>query len=373
MINRENYLDVKEYLRFKVEVQQRDQLSINLIYSQLKLVLRWLDDCPFANAPTKRPVLSKWVASLELAHKPGVKVSGKWVTDVCDTARAFFKWLCLQNPHKYSALSLAWIATLVPGRLLEDPPEERNVVTLHIVRQLIAVKCNPDDLVLKRDKAAAAFLFLSGMRATAFVSLPLKCVDITRHEVRQYPTLGVRTKNGKAAKTALLNIPDLLEVVDEWDTYIRAHASPDDLWYAPMRWASTLNASIQNQIIAQKVEDVPRHRAQALRRGLRVLFQMAEVPYMHPHLFRHGHAVYGLKNANTMAEYKAVSMNLMHSNIGITDGIYAELPGEDVKETIRRLGQNANGADRVSSVAIDQLATLLLQRMSELKGDRVSA
>ena len=46
---------------------------------------------------------------------------------------------------------------------------------------------------------------------------------------------------------------------------------------------------------------------------------------------------------------------------------------EDVKVTIRRLRQDANGADRVSSVAIDQLAALLLQRMSELKADRVSA
>ncbi len=72
MINRENYLRVREYLKYKAEVQQRDQLSINLIYSQLKLVLRWLDDCPFANAPAKRPVLSKWVASRELTNKPGV-------------------------------------------------------------------------------------------------------------------------------------------------------------------------------------------------------------------------------------------------------------------------------------------------------------
>ena len=372
MINRENYLRVREYLKYKAEVQQRDQLSINLIYGQLKLVLRWLDDCSFADAPAKRPVLSKWVASLEVANKPGVKVSGKWITDVCDTTRAFFKWLCLQDPRTYTVVNPAWIATLVPGRLLEEPPEERNVVTLDIVRQLIAVNCDPDDPALKRDKAAAAFLFLSGMRATAFVSLPLKCVDIAQRDVRQYPTSGVRTKNGKAANTALLNIPDLLEVVEEWDTYIRARASSDDLWYAPMRWACTTNMLIQNQVIAQKVDDVSKHRAQSLRRALRVLFQMAGMPYMHPHLFRHGHAVYGLKNANTMAEYKAVSMNLMHSNIGITDGIYAALPSDDVKEIIGRLGQNVSGTISVSSVNIDQLATMLLQRMSELKGDRAS-
>ena len=367
MINRENYRAVKTYLKFKAEVQQRDQLSINLIYGQLKVVLRWLDEYSFDDASDKRPVLPRWVASLDLANQPGVKVSGKWVTDVCDTARAFFKWLQLQDPYRYGPLLLAWVETLVPGRIVEEPPAERTVVTPDMVRQLIAVKCDPADIALKRDKAATAFLFLSGMRATAFVSLPLKCVDLAAREVRQFPTDGVRTKNLKAAKTALLNIPDLLKVVEEWDTFIRSKSPLDSLWYAPMRWSPTANGLSQNQIIVQKAVDAPQHRAQALRRALRVLFQMAELPYMHPHLFRHGHALYGLKLAHTMAEYKAVSMNLMHSHIGITDGIYAMLSDDDLKETIGRLGQQVSDAGNVSREAIDQLAILLLQRMSEIK------
>jgi integrase len=397
MINRENYLAVKDYLKFKVEVQQRDQLSVNLIYSQLKLVLRWLDDCPLTDAPAKRPVLPKWVAALDLVYKPGVKVSNQWVKDVCDTTRAYVKWLRVQDPSKYSVLSLSWLETLVPGRILEEPPEERQVVTPDMVRKLIAIKGDPADTALKRDKAAAAFLFLSGMRATAFVSLPIECVDIAKRDVRQYPTQGVRTKNRRAAKTTLLNIPDLLDVVQEWDTYIRATSSPDDLWYAPMRWACTTNVLIQNQVIAQKAETVPPHRAQSLRRAFRVLFQLADLPYMHPHLFRHGHAVYGLKNSNTIEEYKAVSMNLMHSNIGITDTIYAMLPSNDMKAAIEHLGHHVREANPmspdaahqlailkdaieqlghtvseashiVSPDAVHQLAILLIQHLSDLKG-----
>lgn len=80
------------------------------------------------------------------------------------------------------AISPLWIETLVPARLPETPPEERRVVTLEIVRALIAVKHEPNDLALWRDKAAAAFLFLSGMRAAAFVSLPLKCVSVAQRE-----------------------------------------------------------------------------------------------------------------------------------------------------------------------------------------------
>lgn len=54
------------------------------------------------------------------------------------------------------------------------------------------------------------------MRATAFGTLPIKCVDIAARKVSQLPTMGVKTKNRKAAITTLLDIPDLLEVVTDW-------------------------------------------------------------------------------------------------------------------------------------------------------------
>jgi hypothetical protein len=47
--------------------------------------------------------------------------------------------------------------------------------------------------------------------------------------------------------------------------------------------------------------------------------------------------VYGLLKAQTMADYKAVSMNLMHHDIKITDSIYAPILSEEVKERIAGL------------------------------------
>ena len=40
------------------------------------------------------------------------------------------------------------------------------------------VQVAPDDIATRRDKASAAFLFLSGARATAFCTLTLECVNI---------------------------------------------------------------------------------------------------------------------------------------------------------------------------------------------------
>lgn len=40
-----------------------------------------------------------------------------------------------------------------------------------------------------------------------------------------------------------------------------------------------------------------------------------------PHKFRHGHAVYALKMAKYVSTLKAVSQNLMHADLSITDGV----------------------------------------------------
>jgi hypothetical protein len=44
-----------------------------------------------------------------------------------------------------------------------------------------------------------------------------------------------------------------------------------------------------------------------------------------------------------MADYKAVSMNLMHKDIRITDGIYAPLLGDEVRERVARLSRSPAG------------------------------
>ena len=61
------------------------------------------------------------------------------------------------------------------------------------------------------------------------------------------------------------------------------------------------------------------------------------IPYKSPHKLRHGHAIFGLKHANTMEDMKAVSLNLMHSSITITDSIYTKLNAEGINTTITRM------------------------------------
>lgn len=78
-------------------------------------------------------------------------------------------------------------------------------------------------------------------------------------------------------------------------------------------------------------------RVQALHKRLRLLFKKSNIDFKSAHKFRHGHAVFGIKHCTTMAEYQALSRNLMHKNIKITDEIYAGINLQERKQLLSKL------------------------------------
>jgi len=82
------------------------------------------------------------------------------------------------------------------------------------------------------------------------------------------------------------------------------------------------------------------------------------LPYHSAHKFRHGHAVYGIKNSKDIGDLKTVSMNLMHSNLSITDGVYGVLSTLEVSKRILELG-NHTSIETISQIDIaNQLINL---------------
>ena len=87
------------------------------------------------------------------------------------------------------------------------------------------------------------------------------------------------------------------------------------------------------------------------------------LPYHSPHKFRHGNAVYSIMRTKDIAGLKAVSQNLMHSNLSITDGVYGVLSENNVKEQIKILGKN-DGANKAGDQ--EQLRILIKQLLENL-------
>jgi integrase len=94
-------------------------------------------------------------------------------------------------------------------------------------------------------------------------------------------------------------------------------------------------------------------------------FDKVGLPYHSPHKFRHGHAVYALKNAKDISALKAVSQNLMHANLSITDGVYGVLSGMDVKGEIDELGKKLVSDNSTEIEELKSLVKLLLLRLGD--------
>ncbi len=329
MINRENWKAVRLYLQYRREVDLISKSSQRLEESWLRHLLEWADDVQFLNVSKIRPSFPQYI--LTARRHGNDSLSSVYVTHVIRCAHRFFRWL-INHRRGFSSVSAVWLDTLkVRGMVIEHVDHE--IVTIEEIRAIVSAPVQT--IRDRRIRASAVFWFLSGIRVGAFVTLPLVAVDLDTLTVKQFPRLGVRTKFKKHATTFLLDIPDLLEVVQAWDKEVRAAGSR--FWFATV--------SPETGFIDSSVETVGIHRGIRARKDLQAWLSQVGLPYHSPHKFRHGHAVYALKNAKDISALKAVSQNLMHANLSITDGVYGILSDMDVKAEIHALGKSRKDDD----------------------------
>ncbi len=329
MINRENYLDVKKYMAYLKDVCQNDDRTIATLRPRLKHLMEWADGTRFSSAQKVKPTFPVYLAGLkDDDDQPSIGTAH--FASCCKTARAFFKWARDEYPRTYKDVDLNWIVSIKPPKSRSEQSEVKTREYYKVEEVIQLVTCEVDSIMLRRMQAAVAMLFLSGMRIGAFVSLPIKCVDLVNMQVSQLPAMGVNTKNHKAAVTTLLNIPELVEVVKRWDDFLRSRVPDHILWYVP--FTHDLQPASVNPT-KERIET----RQDNFRDDLKQLCEIAGVIYKSAHKFRHGHTVWALKRAKDMEQLKAISQNLMHANIGITDGIYGNLERNDVHQTISSL------------------------------------
>lgn len=346
MIDKKNWKLTKQYLDYRLRVDQITKGSLLKEQTHLRYLLQWADNRSFRDAPSIRPTFPEYMLSSRLDGEQA-KLSGVYVKKTLATARLFFTWLS-DNEMGYKRIKQAWVRTLKVKRLL-DAPKTREAVSLDEILAIAAQDART--LFERRARAAAVFLFLSGMRIGAFVSLPIQAVDILNRKVIQYPNLGVRTKNKKFGITYLLDVPELLKVVQEWDDEIRAILPLNGLWFAPL--------SPETGKIDPVVVSIGEHRSTLARRNIKEWMESNGLPYHSPHKFRHGHIQYGLANSKNIADYKAVSMNVMHSSMEITDAFYSNLNDSEIQNRISGLTKK----DRLSDdTEIDRLIEFLVRQ-----------
>jgi integrase len=312
--------------------------------------------CPlFLDAKNIKPAFPVYLLAARNDGRPK-QLAPATMKKACEYARDFLTWCAREQPVKYKGLSVAWIDTIRPARSrgMQTELKAHEYYTLEDMLKIAAI--DAPDLKLKRDRAAACFLFLSGMRADAFCTMPISCVDLKAGRVSQVPASGVRTKNRKAAITTLLQIPILIAIVQEWDGIVRA--LPHNVnWYTKITNDKARFTGIRSE---------SRGSVMLLERGIKAICEAAGVRYLSPHKFRHGHAIYGISRVKDIKGLKALSQNLMHSSVSITDGIYGNLVEDDIYLEISQLAVSTEkpaGAPDLAS-QVSQLLEFLQRKQA---------
>ena len=268
--------------------------------------------------------------------------SQKKIILVC---KAFLDWARGSKAKGTRKISQKSLKGFVPPKIPASASDPISV-SLDEILKIISFDFG-DDYVYIRDLAAMCFAFLSGARPGAIATAPILAIDLNNMRFRQEPNLGVKTKNGKSALTFLLPIPELVAVVKRWDDIVRSNLPDTALWYPPLdsHWGVSEFTTGQ----------AGKNRNHAILDRFSVIYEKAGMGelYKSPHKFRHGHAVYSLSRCKNMAEYQAVSRNLMHSSLAITDKVYA------VIEQKERQGMIASFTPKYEPVVETDLDTYL--------------
>ena len=197
---------IEEFCIYLLEVEQLSLNSVNNIRGRLMHFVDWLGEASILDAPHRHPGFAEYLKSAR-RDGWGRPLSHYYSVRVVRSVKRFLKWL-MAHHEGFDSVSPAWIGSLKPPRSTIESPSPKAVL---FERILEIAKAPAEQLWEKRIQAAVCFMFLSGIRVGAFVTLRPLTIEMESLTVKQLPSLGVRTKNSKAAITYLLNIEETLD------------------------------------------------------------------------------------------------------------------------------------------------------------------
>lgn len=185
-INRENYVLLTKYLDYRQDVSRLSDLSLRLEKTWLTHYLLWADKKSFKQAQNIRPSFLTYLDTARLASDDTSQFSHEYIRKMLSSGRRFFLWVRM-NVQGYRSIDIRWINTLLIPNTNRAPKPKKKVMKRDIVslNEIMAMAKAPAiTLFEKRAKATAAFLFLSGIRVTAFTTLPIKAINLEELSVQ---------------------------------------------------------------------------------------------------------------------------------------------------------------------------------------------
>ena len=280
-----------------------------------------------------------------LANKPSNTPTGKLSVVSRDNyirrVKKFFSWLSGQPGYKSKVLEseVEYLRLSNKDTKAARSGTTKQMPTFEQAKTIIT-SIKIENEIDRRDRALLSLALITGMRIDALISLRMKSYDEGEKKIDQNPGDGVRTKNSKRITTTFFHVgwEDPERHFVEWYEHLKSKGfGPDD----PI-FQATLNGFGETRFEGSK-KSVGKDFWNGTGSARKVFERRcldANVPYFHPHSFRH--LVVSVMDKLTLSEEqkKAISLNLGHANVGTTFGSYGygNMSNDDAIKIVQKLG-----------------------------------
>ena len=323
-----NNLRIKrKYLVWLKDARGLSEASIDKAASAISTYEKFLDGRDFRAFHSERARSFKRRLSSQQNERTGAKLSQGSINGVLRELKAFFKWLADQPGYK-SKLKHSDADYFSPDRKSENArrnscwkPRPSPEQVRHLLFQMPT-----GTVVQRRDRALIAFLFLTGSREGAAITLRVGHVDLTNSCVH-FDGKTVDTKFGKTYTTAFFPFgTDIEAILRDWIAELKV----DHLFSAsdPLFPKTNVEPGPSRRFEVMGISREPWSSPSSVAMVFKQAFADAGLPPFSPHRVRDTLAELAKDHCRTPEDYKAWSQNFGH---------------EDVLTTFRSYGSVATG------------------------------
>lgn len=212
----------RKHLLWLKDAKGLSQSSIDKAAASIAIYDRWLKGKDYRAFHSERARAFKRHLQSLRNERTGAPLSAATINGLLRDVMKFFDWMADQPGYK-SRISRADIAYLTPDRKSEQArrstlwkPHPSPVQVSHLLSVMPV-----ETVVQRRDRALIAFLFLTGSREGAAITVRLRHVDLANKCV-QFDGRSVDTKFGKSFTTSFFPFGDDVErILRDWITELR--------------------------------------------------------------------------------------------------------------------------------------------------------
>lgn len=322
--NSDNLRIKRKYLLWRKDAKGLTDASVDKSAAAISTYESFLDGKDFRSFHSERARSFKRSLASKQNPNTGAKLSQTSINGFLREVQSFYGWLADQPGYK-SRISRSDIEFLGSDRKSDAArrtscwkPHPSPVQALRLLDEL------PDGTVLqRRDRAMIAFLFVSGSRLGAAITLRLGHVDLDNSCVN-FDARTVNMKFGKSFTTAFFPIGGSCEqIVRDWIVELRTdhHFSNSD----PLFPKTRVGVGESRQFEVLGIDRAPWTSASSAAKVFKQAFINSGLPPFSPHRVRDTLAELAKDHCRTPEDYKAWSQNMGHDDVLTTFRSYGSV------------------------------------------------